>query len=210
MAKKKKGLAAFVAKKATEKKEAAPSKSNPPPLTDFAEFIVPGFAGYAGTRFTSRVAHQMLLKRWPKLAKHGSVLSTFGAATAAWLLVHRIKRLEKYHTPVVVGAGIAALQTVVQAYVPKYGWLVSDHNINEAPALPAPEKPADAPQETAGLPALFTNWKPKKAASKVTATPSRDDDVSIDMDDDFDFGSLGSDDADGDGLSDADIDDLLN
>lgn len=210
MAKTKKGLAAFVAKRATEKKEAAPAKSNPPPLTDFVEFIVPGFAGYAGTRFTSRAIHQMALKRWPKLAKHASVMSTFAAATGAWLLVHRIKKLEKYHTPVVVGAGIAALQTLVQAYVPKYGWLVSDHNMNALPpAQPDAPQQVDAPEAQSGLPALFTSWKPKAKASKVAAVSEKNQDVDIDMDDDFDFGSLDANGKGGGDFSDDDLDDLL-
>ena len=212
MAKKKKGLAAFVSKP----KKSAPvsAKENPPPLTDIAEFVVPGFAGYAGTRFTSRAIHQVVLKRWPKLAKHASVLSTFGAATLAWLLVHRVKKISKYHTPVVVGAGIAALQTAVQAYVPKYGWLVSDHDLNAAPPAPALEAPkADAATATAGLPrALFSNWqtsKPKttKSASADADGPAPSSDELDDLDD-LDLGSLSS--QNNDELTDDDLDDLLN
>jgi hypothetical protein len=213
MAKKKKGLAAFVSKKNSEEK-AAPvrAKDNPPPLTDFAEFIAPGFVGYAGTRFASRVIHQMALKRFPKLAKHASVLSTFGAATLAWLLVHRVKRVQKFHTPVVVGAGIAALQTAVQAYIPKYGWLVSDHNLNEAPpALPPAQPNALPPAQPNGtqvqVPVAGFPWAKAKAAAAPEVPPSSDD---LDELQDLDLGSLASDDVDGDGLSDDDIDELLN
>lgn len=213
---KKKGLAAFVTKR--RKKEEAPApvaaKSNPPPMQDFVDFIVPGFAGFAGTKLTTRVVNGMVLKRYPKLAKHSSVLSAFGAATLAWLLVHRVKRLEKYHTPVVVGAGIAAIQTAVQAYMPKYAVLVSDHDV--CPQLPAepPKAPAPdigpLPEATSGLPAPLFSSSSMGWSSRPTTAPSSNQDVSIDMDDDFDFGSLGSDDVDGDGLSDSDIDELLN
>ena len=200
---KKKGLAAFVSKK---KKPSAPAaKENPPAMTDIVEFVVPGFAGYAGTRFASRAAYNIIIKRWPKLAKHASVLSTFGAAGLAWLLVHRIGKISKYHTPVVVGAGIAALQTATQAYLPKYGWLVSDHNLN-APVQETPQiQPLPAPEAAAGVPApMFkaTSWTPKAAAPSVP--PSSDD---LEELQDLDLGSLG--DVDGDGLSDDDLDDLL-
>ena len=135
MTKKKRGLAAYKKRssKRAKKNNDIVAKTNPPLAQDLAEFIVPGFAGYAGTRMTSRVVHGMILKKYPKLAKHASVLSTLGAATAAWLLVHRVEKIKQYHTPVVVGAGIAAIQTVVQAYLPKYGWMVSDHNLNAQP-----------------------------------------------------------------------------
>lgn len=208
MAKKKRGLAAFVSKKKDSGESSA--KANPPPLTDFVEFIAPGFAGYAGTRFASRAIHTMVLKRWPKLARHASVISTFGAAGLAWLLVHRVKKISRYHTPVVVGAGIAALQTATQAYLPKYGWLVSDHNLH-AGAEQQTEVLQIAPQSTSGtaLPApLFraTSWAPKPSAPQANApAPSSDDLTELE---DLDLGSLGGD-IDGDGVSDADIDDLL-
>jgi hypothetical protein len=136
MAKKKKGLAAY--KKRTKKNtQVIQAKGNPPPMQDVMEFILPGFAGYAGTRLASRIVHGVVIKKYPKLAKHASVLSTFTAAAGAWLAVHRIEKIKQYHTPVVVGAGIAALQTAVQAYLPKYGWMVSDHNIKAKSAAAA-------------------------------------------------------------------------
>lgn len=137
MAKKKRGLAAYK-KRAKRNTEIVQARSNPPPMEDLVEFIVPGFAGYAGTRLVGRIVHGAVIKKWPKLAKHASVLSTFATAGTAMLAVHRIERIEKYHTPVVVGASIAALQSVVQAYLPKYGWMVSDHGINaDTPAQAA-------------------------------------------------------------------------
>jgi len=155
---KKKGLAAYKkrASKRAKKNNDIVAKSNPPALQDLAEFVVPGFAGYAGTRMASRVVHGMILKRFPKLAKHASVLSTVGAAGAAWLLVHRIDRVKQYHTPVVVGASIAAIQTAVQAYLPKYGWMVSDHNLNVQPGEPMPQlntSTVASPRGTSVLPA---------------------------------------------------------
>jgi len=131
----KKGLAAYKKTKRAKKNNAVvKAKSNPPPMTDLVEFV----AGYAGTKLASRMVHGVVLKRYPHLAKHASVLSTLVSATGAMLLVHRFERIKEYHTPVVVGASIAALQSVVQAYLPKYGWMVSDHNLHaQTPAQAA-------------------------------------------------------------------------
>jgi hypothetical protein len=100
--------------------------SNPPALQDLTELVLPSLAGYGATRFVARILYSRLIKRWPKFAKHGAVLSSIATAAAAWFLVHRFKRLAKYHTPVVIGSSIAAAQAVLQSYLPKFGWIVSD------------------------------------------------------------------------------------
>lgn len=201
-------LAGFKGKRAEKKKEApkekAAPKENPPAITDIVDFVVPGFAGYAGTRLVSRVAYGALMKRWPKLAKHGSVLSTFGAAGLAWLMVHRIHRLRTYHTPVVVGASIAAIQTAVQAYVPKYGWIVSDHNI-QAPIV----QPLLPQQRRAKVTANGTKVPLPQPVSSLSTPVNSTTNDELDELDNLDLGSLG-DDIDGDMMSDEDLDDLLN
>jgi len=45
---------------------------------------------------------------------------------AAWFLAHRVKWIEKYHTPVVVGSAIAAIQSIIQLYLPTLGWVIAD------------------------------------------------------------------------------------
>ncbi len=127
MATKKKGLAKTHRRAKKIVKRSSAPKENPPLFTDLVEFIIPGFAGYAATRFTSRITRGMVEKRFPKLGKHAAVLSSLAAFGASWLLIHRVKKVAKYHTPATVGAAIAAMQTVVQTYFPKYGWIVSDY-----------------------------------------------------------------------------------
>ena len=129
---KKKGLAAYKKTKRAKKNNAiVKAKSNPPPMKDLLDFVIPGFVGYAGTKLTSRVVHAAVARKSPKWAKHASVLSSIGSATGAMLLAHRFERTKEYAAPIIVGASIAALQSVVQAYLPKYGWMVSDHGLNE-------------------------------------------------------------------------------
>jgi hypothetical protein len=120
--------------------------ANPPLFTDLAEFVVPGFGGYAATRLLARITYTQLSKKWPKASPHVAAGSSVLAFLAAWYLLHRIDRLKKYHTPATVGAAIAALQTIVQTYLPKFGWIVSDFQptAGSATAPKALPKPSQA------------------------------------------------------------------
>jgi hypothetical protein len=108
--------------------------ANPPPIQDLVEFILPGFAGYGATKMLARIVATQAAKKFPNAGKHIAAASTIAAFAAAWLLLHRIKRLQKYHTPAVVGAGIASLQTLIQTYLKKYAWMISDVTPDQLPA----------------------------------------------------------------------------
>lgn len=101
-------------------------RHNPPLFTDLAEWVGPGFAGFAVTRFATRVAATQIAQRKPSWGKHVGAGVSVGAFLAAWFLAHRWKWLAKYHTPITVGAAIAAIQSLVQLYVPKLGWMLAD------------------------------------------------------------------------------------
>jgi hypothetical protein len=122
----------------------AGATSNPPAMQDLVEFILPGFAGYGATKMLARIVAVQLAKKYPSAGKHVAAGSTVIAFLAAWFLLHRIKKLEQYHTPVVVGSAIASLQTIVQTYLPKYGWMVSD----------APQLNPAASKGAAGVPLM--------------------------------------------------------
>ncbi len=100
--------------------------ANPPDMSELAEFILPGFAGYGATKMLSRIVYTQLSKRYPNAGKHLAAGSTVLAFLGSWFLLHRIKKLAPYQMPATVGAGIAALQTIVSSYLPRYGWMVSD------------------------------------------------------------------------------------
>lgn len=102
------------------------TRANPPLFQEVAEFIGPGFAGFAATRLLTRVAATQIAKRAPKLGKHAGAAASVGSFLAAYFLAHRWKWLAKYQMPIVVGSGLAALQSLIQLYVPKLGLLVAD------------------------------------------------------------------------------------
>lgn len=101
-------------------------KRNPPLATDVVAQIIPSFAAFAATRFVTRTAAIQIAKRWPKYAKHAGAMASIGTFAAAWLGAHRVKMLEKYHDMIVIGAGLGAIQSLVQLYLPALGWVVSD------------------------------------------------------------------------------------
>jgi hypothetical protein len=102
------------------------ARSNPPLFQDIAEFIGPGFAGFAATRLLTHVAATQIAKRAPKLGKHAGAAASVGAFLSAWFLANRVKWLAKYQMPLIVGSGLAAAQSLLQLYIPKLGWMVSD------------------------------------------------------------------------------------
>lgn len=173
---KKKGLAKFRAKKRS--KSTSVAKKNPPLGKDLALFVGPGFAAYAGTRLLSRIIYRVLAKKWPKGSRHVAALSTVAAAAAAWLGAHRIKKLEPYHTPIVVGSGIAALQTAFQTWVPKYGWIVSDVRPSD---YGAQANPAQAPAAAEDWDELTTDLGSMgDAADGIGDYSDADSDVTMD------------------------------
>lgn len=101
-------------------------RPNPPLFTDLVEFVVPGFAGFAVSRFATRIATTQVEKFKPSLGKHAGAIASVGAFLAAWFLAHRVKLLAKHHTPIVVGSAIAAIQSLIQLYLPQIGWMVAD------------------------------------------------------------------------------------
>ena len=121
-------------------------RRNPPLFTDLAEWVGPGFAGFALTRFVTRVASTQIEQRKPSWGKHVGAGVSISAFLAAWFLAHRWKWLAKYHTPITVGAAIAAIQSIIQLYIPKLGWMISDASPELAAANDAAVSQLAAPQ----------------------------------------------------------------
>lgn len=178
-------------------------------MTDLAEFIGPGFAGFAVTRFATKVMTEQIAKRKPSWGKHAGAATAIASFLSAWFLAHKVKFLEKYHTPIVVGSAIAALQSVIQLYIPMLGWMLADPTA----------KPAIGPSDDLSLPQLRsaglrpTSYDPNEymyndafdagrmspperraatsgQAAASTAAPLPDDDDLSDVMGDDDFGSL--------------------
>lgn len=125
-------------------------RHNPTSFSDIIEYAGPGFAAFAATRFGTRVIATQVAKRKPSLGKHAGAIASVGAFFAAWLLAHRVKWLAKYHTPIVVGAAIAGLQSLIQLYVPRLGWMVADASPELASTSQQQQQQAAMPQQAPG------------------------------------------------------------
>lgn len=158
-------------------------RSNPPLLQDLVEFIGPGFAGFAATRFLTRMAMVQIAKRKPSWAPHAGAIASLASFFAAWFLAHRVKLLERFHTPLVVGSGIAAGQSLLQIYAPnKLGWLVSD----ASPEVY--QLSAGAPDGSMPMIASGNGQSPLPAGAQATS----DDPADYVYDDRYDAGIFGN------------------
>lgn len=178
---KKSSLANYVKKVSTRKRKNAALVGNPGFAVDLASRIVPGIAAYTAARVGGRIAFGVTSKRYPKFSKHAGPLGTIATAAIIWLGAHKVKYLTPYHDAIIVGSSIAAAQTILQTYIPQYGWIMNDWHLDAARMSRG--LPADA--ETIELPG--SNGDPSLPAA--TATPDEDFDISDIVDDDY-AGSL--------------------
>jgi len=93
---------------------------------DLAISVGAGFAGYAATRFISRMAYSQVIKRFPGGADYAALIASAIGAAGTFFGTKYWSKVEDYHEAASVGAGIALLQTGVQTFLPKFSWIVSD------------------------------------------------------------------------------------
>lgn len=95
-------------------------------LTEIAGWMAPGFAAFGAARFGTYLITGQIEKRKPSWGKHAGAIAAVGTFVAAWMVAHRIRFLSKYVEPIVIGTGLAGIQSLLQIYVPKLGWMVGD------------------------------------------------------------------------------------
>ena len=95
--------------------------------TDLTEKALPGGAAYVATRFLTYATYKIAANKAPTMAKHIAVGASVAAAGLAWAFGHRVKQLEKYYEPILVGTSVAAVQGILQSYVPQYSYFVNNY-----------------------------------------------------------------------------------
>ena len=116
------------------------TKKNPSEATELGYNIAAGFAGYGVTRFLSRAVYSQVVKKRPQLAEHAYVVAAAVGAAGAYFGSKKWAKVADYHEAISIGAGIALLQTAVQTYIPKFGWIVGD--VSASQYVKAAAKPA--------------------------------------------------------------------
>jgi hypothetical protein len=173
--------------------------------------ILPAFGSYAASRFLERMAFVQVMKRWPKLGKHAPVVAGLIAAVAAHYLGKKVKALKKYENPIMIGAAIALIQTLIQTYLPTFGWIVSDFSADQYKKTLGGTTSEVSARQISPSPAWSNALVPLSPQAQgfseeegLDITPSiAGVDVDIFDPGDLDLGSLGD---SGDGLSAADGD----
>lgn len=111
---------------------------------EFTEKALPGGVAYAGTRFLSYATYRIAEKKAPTIAKHIAVGASVAAAGLAWAFGHRIKQLEKYYEPILIGTSVAAVQGILQSYLPQYSYFLDSPAPTPGATLPTTTPPVAA------------------------------------------------------------------
>jgi hypothetical protein len=171
-------------KKRRAKKAAASTTSNPPLKEDFLETILPGLGSYAITRIAARVAYNMSKKKNAKIARHAAPVAAVATAAAAWYGANKIAAKD-YHDGIILGSSIAAAQTVIQHYIPQYGWILDDVHM-EAITNGKAGNAAALPESTDGIAPQMLLGTADNNTSPASTEPLIDDIVGAEY-----AGSLG-------------------
>lgn len=192
--------------KAATKRIAAASSFVPNGLKEeVLTTVLPAFGTYAGTRFLQRIAFLQISKRFPKLGKHAPVLASLAALGAVYYAGKKIKKAEKYADPMLIGAAIALIQSLIQTYLPTFGWIVSDVSADQykkalggTTADVAARQITPSPAWSNAMVPMSTQGFSEDEGLDVTASIAN---VDIFDEEDLDLGSLGD---SGDGLGSLD------
>lgn len=110
-----------------------------------------GLGSYAATRLIGRIAFRLGRRKSEAAAKHLGPWASVAAALSSAYAADKVEALAPYKTEVVVGAAIAAVQGLLQTYVPQYGWILNDYHLDEIAipeiAVDAQGRPAPAPRQ---------------------------------------------------------------
>ncbi len=111
--------------------------------TEMAANVGAGFAGYAATRLLSRMVYSQAVKKFPNASAHFHFAASVMGASGVYFGSKYWSKVDDYHEAASIGAGIALIQTGIQTYMPKFGWVVSDVSPEQYTKKKAVLPPAD-------------------------------------------------------------------
>lgn len=112
-------------------------------LDEAYTLVLPGLAGYTGARVAGRIGYQIARRKSVGLAKHVGPWTSVAVALATFWATGKFTQLKPYREGAVIGASIAAVQGLLQTYVPQWSWILNDYHLNDAlPQAPAANKGA--------------------------------------------------------------------
>jgi hypothetical protein len=142
--KKRGGIARAARRRAARRTEARRSNPGGGAAIETLKTVGVSVGAYGGTRLLQRMAWTIVSKRRPTWGRHIHAVAGAAAFALAWFAGRKVKAVERYHEAILVGTGVAAVQGVVSAYIPRYAWLMNDCRPEEL------RLPAAAQNPTAG------------------------------------------------------------
>ncbi len=103
---------------------------------DIIHSIGPGVGSYAAIRLAGRLARATVGQKFPAYSKHIGAGGSLMAFLASYYAIKKVRALKRYEMPILVGGGVALIQTLIQLYLPGLAWLL------EGPAIPMALAPA--------------------------------------------------------------------
>lgn len=88
-----------------------------------ANGLVHAAGGYASARLAGRIARRMLAAKFPALTRHATPLGNVAMAAVIYMVT---KKWRKVREEAVIGAVIAVIQSILQAYMPGLAAMLMD------------------------------------------------------------------------------------
>lgn len=98
-------------------------------MSDLSELAIDagaGFAAFAASRLLTRIASVQIEQRKPKWGKHAGAVAALAQVGLAYYAAPKVRSVAAYQVPIVLGTALAAAQSIIQLYIPKLAWMVSD------------------------------------------------------------------------------------
>lgn len=115
-------VAKFLKKAAKRRaaKEPKKARSNPSTtaLMELGTTVGAGAGAYAANRLGTALIVKLLGNRLGAFGRHLSPLASVGLAALIWYIAEKWSTLRRHGTSVIVGSGIAVVQTVLNRYLP--------------------------------------------------------------------------------------------
>jgi len=142
------------------------------------DVVAPAVIGYAAARIAGRIAYKLARKRSPRLAKHLGAITPGIVTAGTYAVASMIESTERYRAGFLAGGGIATAQSLLQSYVPQYGWVLNDYHMNDAApqqfVMPQPQQRQALPASAAVVPS--TDSTGTEDLSDIADGLSNDDD----------------------------------
>lgn len=172
MARKKKGALAGLVRNAREISSFKGNKILAPLWNMTTTYVAPAVVGYATTRVVGRLVRNLVAPRFPKLAGASNIAASVGTLFGLWYLTSKVKSLSNYQAGVLAGSGIAAVQSLISALMPKLGAAVFDAPVSTGAAY------VDSDEEGGGddMEEPMSDEAPSEEEAEIAAIEGEDED----------------------------------